>query len=252
MSALWWGGSSVVTKLCLAIDKSAIKRYERIRDSKYVLTSFYYYKERLPFEPELHLVDSGAFTMFSSTKAIDIDEYVKQYIDYINKYDIRYYFELDIDSVVGYKKVLDIRDRLECGTGKQCIPVWHHSRGKDEFIKMCKEYNYAAIGGIASKECIVNHKDKFILLNKLAKQHGCKLHGLGATGKDIDKMGFYSVDSTSWISGWKFGQIHKFNGTAIRSRGTSDKKCINGRVLNEHNLNEWLKYQEYLKGVNIV
>ena len=252
MSALWWGGSRVVTKLCLAIDGGDVDAYKDVRSSKYVLTSFYYYQDVLPFKPELHLVDSGAFTMFSSTKPIDIDEYVDRYIDYINRYNIKYYFELDIDSVVGYKKVLDIRNRLECGTGKQCIPVWHHSRGKDEFIKMCKEYNYAAIGGIASKECIVQHKDKFVLLNRLAKQHGCKLHGLGVTGKDINRMGFYSVDSTSWKSGRRFGQIHKFNGVAIQTKKISGKKCVKYKELDKHNLNEWLKYQEYLKGVNII
>ena len=32
-------------------------------------------------------------------------------------------------------------------TGKQPIPVWHISRGKDEFIRHCDEFPYVALGG---------------------------------------------------------------------------------------------------------
>ena len=30
--------------------------------------------------------------------------------------------------------------------------VWHKSRGKDYWLKMIKEYDYVAIGGIVTKE----------------------------------------------------------------------------------------------------
>ena len=33
-------------------------------------------------------------------------EYLQRYIDFINKYDVKYFFELDIDAVVGYVLVL--------------------------------------------------------------------------------------------------------------------------------------------------
>ena len=130
-----------MTKLCLAIGGGELKEeilFQELSKSKYILTSFYYFKDKLPFEVDLHLVDSGAFTFFSSKKKIDIDKYLTEYIKYINKYDIKYFFELDIDVLVGYDKVLELRERLERETGKKCIPVWHMSRGKDEFIKMIK------------------------------------------------------------------------------------------------------------------
>lgn len=156
-----------MTKLCLAISGGEINIYgNELKNSRYILTSFYYFREKLPFDVDLHLVDSGAFTFFSSKKKIDIDAYLTEYIEYINKYDIKYFFELDIDVIVGYEKVLELRERLERETGKKCIPVWHISRGKEEFLKMIKEYDYASIGGVVSKENIINHKDKFHLLNK--------------------------------------------------------------------------------------
>ena len=237
-----------MTKLCLAINGGEINSYkEELSNSKCILTSFYYFRDKLPFDVDLHLVDSGAFTFFSSKKKIDIDQYLTEYIEYINKYDIKYFFELDIDVLVGYDKVLELRERLERETGKKCIPVWHMSRGKDEFIKMIKEYDYASIGGVVNKESIVNHKDKFHLLNKLARKHGCKLHGLGVTDANVENYGFYSVDSTSWNSGTRFGKFMKFEQNKIkhikRKEGT---RLISYHELNKLNIMQWLKFQKYL------
>ncbi len=233
-------------KLFLVCQNNDLNTYEDIKESKYILTSFYYVKKKLPFTPKMHLVDSGAFTMFSSKKKIDLDEYVSQYINYINENDIKYFFELDLDTLIGYDKVLEIRKRIEKETGKQCIPVWHISRGKEEFIKMCKEYKYAGIGGIVSKENIVNYKHLYQQLNKLANSYGCKLHGLGYTGKDVATSGFYSVDSTSWLSGSRFAQIHYFTLNKMEMIRPKNKRLKKGRELNKHNLKEWIKFQKYL------
>ena len=237
-----------MTKLCLAISGGEINVYgNELSNSRYILTSFYYFREKLPFDVDLHLVDSGAFTFFSSKKKIDIDAYLTEYIEYINKYDIKYFFELDIDVIVGYEKVLELRERLERETGKKCIPVWNISRGKEEFLKMIKEYEYASIGGVVSKENIINHKDKFHLLNKMAKKHGCKLHGLGITDANVESYGFYSVDSTSWGAGGRFAKFMKFDGKKMiginKKQGT---RLIDYHKLNKINISEWLKFQKYL------
>lgn len=239
-----------MTKLCLAIGGGELKEeilFQELSKSKYILTSFYYFKDKLPFEVDLHLVDSGAFTFFSSKKKIDIDGYLTDYIAYINKYDIKHFFELDIDVIVGYEKVLELRERLERETGKKCIPVWHMSRGKDEFIKMIKEYDYASIGGVVNKESIINHKDKFHLLNKLARKHGCKLHGLGVTDNSVDNYGFYSVDSTTWSSGRRFAKTFMFDGEKMKTiQRKENTRLINYKKLDVINIKEWLKFQKYL------
>lgn len=128
-----------------------------------MLESFYYVEDwEIPLIKgcELFLLDSGAFTFMNNSKtAVDFNEYLTTYIDFINKHDIKYFFELDIDAVVGLEEVEKLRKRLEAETGKKCIPVWHKSRGKEKFIEMCKEYDYVAIGGIVTKEIKpVEHK----------------------------------------------------------------------------------------------
>lgn len=114
-----------------------------------ILESFYYVDDLITsLIPHLKhfMLDSGAFTFFTQGKHVDWDEYVSRYIDYIKANDIKLFFELDIDSLVGYDSVKEIRRRLERETGKIPIPVWHKSRGKEEFLRMCDEYDYVAIG----------------------------------------------------------------------------------------------------------
>lgn len=227
---------------------SSHKRLTQIGESMYMLESFYYVQEwQIPMirSCKMFLLDSGAFTFMSSAKAANFDDYLTRYIDFINKYDIKFFFELDVDSVVGYEKVKEYRRRLEEGTRKKCIPVWHKSRGKAEFLKMCDEYDYVAIGGIVTKEITKEQYPFFTWFISEAHKRGCKIHGLGFTSvADLPKYHFDSVDSTSWKSGNRFGQLHFFDGETIRTQTQKGKRAI-GKKIDENNLCEWLKFQKY-------
>ena len=92
-----------------------------------ILESFYY-ANALTIK-EIHttsrfLLDSGAFTfMNSAKKKVDWNDYTDKYIDFINRHKVSRFFELDLDSIIGYTKVLKLRNRLEQGTGRKCIPA---------------------------------------------------------------------------------------------------------------------------------
>lgn len=219
--------------------------------SLYVLESFYYIKEwqiELIKKCDMFLLDSGAFTFMSNTKKeINWDEYIEKYINFINEYNVKYFFELDIDIIVGYEKVKEIRKHIEIKTQKKCIPVWHRSRGLKEWIKLTKEYDYVAIGGFAIKDISKTEYKYIPELLKIAKQNNCKVHGLGFTNKHIETYGFYSVDSTSWIQARRFGELSRFDGKKmIRIRKNNKTKKGKPEIL-EFNLKEWLKYQDYLE-----
>ena len=201
---------------------------------------------------KMFLLDSGAFSfMTRSNLRPDFDEYLKKYINFINKYNVQYFFELDIDSVVGLKKVEEYRAILERETGRKCIPVWHKSRGKQYFIDMCKEYDYVAVGGIASREIKPNEYKYLSWFVKTAHEHGAQIHGLGFSNpKYLEIIHFDTVDSTSWASGERWGQLYKFNGKRIIQIAESQKgRRLIGSKANYHNLREWIKYAEYLERV---
>lgn len=194
------------------------------------------------------LLDSGAFTFFSSGKgSVNWDNYIKRYAEFINRNNIELFFELDIDSLIGYEKVLYYRGMLERLTGKPCIPVWHKSRGKAEFVKMCEQYKYVAIGGIVSREITRKEYQYFPWFIDTAHKHGAKIHGLGFTNLEgIRKYHFDSVDSSSWTTGNRFGQTYIFNGKTLecfdKKEGT---KIGNHQALSLHNFTEWKKFQQY-------
>lgn len=186
--------------------------------------------------------------MQNAKKEVNWNDYIKTYVEFINTHDIKYFFELDIDNVVGYKEVLRLRNKLEKETNKKCIPVWHKSRGLEEYIKSCKEYDYIAIGGIASKE--IQNKEYYIFneLIKIAHKNKCRVHGLGFTSMEgLKKYRFDSVDSTSWKSGDRFGQIHIFNQNTkkIEIHKVKNARLINQKEADQHNFDEWCKFQRY-------
>ena len=241
-------------KLCLAgLNSIREGTYAILKDIPFILESFYYirdYQIPLIHSAELFLLDSGAFTFMSnSKKSVNWNEYVDRYIEFINKHDVKYFFELDIDSVVGYEEVKRLRVRLEQGTAKKCIPVWHKRRGIEEYKNLVADYDYIAIGGIVTKEIIRNEYPLMKKLVTYAKQNGTRVHGLGFTEKDIADYGFYSCDSTTWNMVSRFGKIYKFtNGRIIvatpKGKRINKSKYIEGEV---HNIREWIKYQNYLR-----
>lgn len=217
-----------------------------------VLESFYYadeWTEAIIPKLDRFMLDSGAFTFFSAGKSVDWNEYLEKYAAFINKNNVKLFFELDIDSLVGYEKVLEFRRILERKTGKQPIPVWHKSRGIKEFYKMCDEYSYVAIGGIVSKEIKPQDYKYFPHFISEAHKRKAKIHGLGFTNlKGLEIYKFDSVDSTSWTTGNRFGAIYKFDGKTMQKYSKQEgQRLADSRQVAVHNFNEWVKFQEYAK-----
>ena len=217
----------------------------------YILESYFYmnpYMEKLiPYFGDF-LLDSGAFTFMGGEKSeIDWVGYIEKYADFIKKNKIKKYFELDIDNVVGYEKVKELRRHLERLTGTPCMPVWHKERGVDEWKGLTKDYDYVAIGGII-KSIYTKIEPKFFTpLINIAHSNGCKVHGLGYTSlSGIVKHHFDSVDSTAWTTGNRFGFVYEFNGkTMVKHDVPKDMRLKDGRKIALINYTEWLKFQKY-------
>ena len=233
-----------------------LKRYyEKPINDVYFLSSFFEHKgKRGEIDDYIcgdrHILDSGAFSAFSnieSAKKIDWDDYIKKYADFIIKTGNKLFFELDIDVIVGLKKVEDHRKYLEDRTGMQSIPVWHKARGKDYWLQMIEQYKYVAIGGIVSREITTDQYKYFPWFINEAHKKGCKVHGLGFTRTDLlQQFKFDSVDSTSWISGARYGQIYQFDGTRmIHTNPPKGMRAVDHKITNTHNFDEWVKFQKY-------
>lgn len=181
---------------------------------KWNLMSYYYIKSNLPLAEYIRnhseeiLIDSGAHS-FQKGKKVDWVEYTKSYADFIKRFDtpnVVGYFEMDVDNIIGYDNVLELRKILESVSDK-IIPVWHKNRGVQDFKDMCKKYagKVIAITGFKNED-IQDHQ--YIMFLKYAKKYGCKVHCLGMTRKKIlDVVPFDYVDSSSWKQSGIYGRI---------------------------------------------
>ena len=222
-----------------------------------ILESFYYCRKNNAV-PDLlplldgFLLDSGAFTFLQGNGGkCDWNSYVEEYADWINRYDVELFFELDIDTVIGLKEVERLRDKLETLTNKKPIPVWHKSRGLDYFLEMCERYPYVALGGIAIKEIPRQTYEKcFPWFISEAHKRGAKIHALGYTNiEGLHKYHFDSVDSTAWLYGNRGGYLYRFNpvtGTMDQYKADGEMR-LKSREAAKHNFLEWNKFQRYAK-----
>ena len=182
---------------------------------KWNLMSYYYirdknydFAETMRDNSELIMIDSGAHS-FQKGKQVDWVEYTRQYAKFIKEFDrpnVVGYFEMDVDNIIGYDKVLELRKILE-NVSNKIIPVWHKNRGIEEFKKMCREYQNKVIAITGFKnEDIQDHQ--YLMFLKYAKKYNCKVHCLGMTRKKVlDKVPFDYVDRSSWLQQVVYGNV---------------------------------------------
>ncbi len=218
---------------------------------KYILESFVYIEPRWMDELDkaTFLLDSGAFTFLSKQPSgIDWPEYVRKYAAFIKKYEIRNYFELDIYKIIGIDQTEQLRDMVEQITGIKCIPVWHRHLGIDYLERLSSEYDYIAFGGFAIGDIKPSEYAAVPKLLKICEKNYCRVHGLGFTNAEwLRKCPFYSIDSSTWITGQRFGKLFSFADGKLRSI-TPPKGYRGKRTVWKESLRAWIQYAEYAEG----
>lgn len=220
---------------------------------KYNLMSYYYIRNKRSLagfirdNSEEILIDSGAHSFQFGAK-VDFLKYTQEYAEFIKEFDrpnVIGYFEMDIENVIGYDKVLELRKILE-NVSDKIIPVWHPTRGIEDYEEMCKKYSgkIIAIGGFRGTD-IKDHQ--FLNFVKVARKYNCKVHCLGMTRKEIlDKVPFDFVDSSSWVKNTVFGRIQN-KGKVSRKYSSEHRgkvfieNYIQGTAMQKHYYQKWRK-----------
>ena len=96
---------------------------------------------------------------------------------------------------------------------------------------------------------MTNNKKVLKQMLKIAHSYGTKVHGLGytkLTNLNTQEIPFYSVDSTSWLSGARFGRVYVLDKN--KNIKFSDIKNIDAKrmELNKKNLKVWIEKQKQL------
>ena len=154
--------------------------------------------------------DSGAFTADSQGVHIDIEDYarwVRKWEDYLTVY-------LNLDVIGNQEGTSANQARLE-KMGLNPLSVYTFQRAGCDYnilAEMIERYDYIALGGMVPfmgrPKVVMPH------IIKCLKMGGDRtvFHGLGCTSWSILKaIPFYSVDSSSWVGGVRYGNLHVFD-----------------------------------------
>lgn len=262
-TACWFRNGVLLTKLYLAGDGGPMTWVFLSNGGGFdldvasrvnLLESFYYvadWQTRNIHRFKSFLLDSGGFTLRRGKGNVPSwNEYLDSYIRYINDNDVKLFFDLDIDEEVGYDNVVIMRKKLERETGKQSIPVWHESYGKQEWFNLCDEYDYVALGGLALAAGR-RRMEKYVpwFLDE-AHKRGTRVHVLGYTPADGKLVGssIDSCDSTAWLYGNRGGFVYHWDGKEMHKFNKPKGKRLDGKKVARHNFLQWVKMSEYLEG----
>jgi len=182
-----------------------------------ILLSYHYYKDTdldalftkhftEPY-PDV-FVDSGGFSAMTQGVTIDINQYaawVKRYRHLINTY-------ANLDDITSAENTLNNQHTLE-DMGLQPLPVFHVKEDWKVLEQYIEKYPYIALGGMVPYMRYTKRIMPWII--KAFKLAGDKavFHGFGATSWEVIKnLPWYSVDSSSWGAGFRYGQVPLFDG----------------------------------------
>lgn len=218
-----------------------------LKPSKLVV-KYFEYLEKNNIE---YLLDSGVFSyMKNPKKAINLEEYIQKYCNYINEFDIKNFFELDLDVFFPIEEVENLRNKIYLETHKKPIIVWHEERGMDYWTNMCKDNKYVAIGGLATKPTYsIKEYEKFSNMCDEAHTYGTIVHGLGFASLTLlnsHSMFFDTIDTTSWNFGKHGGEAY------LDPNGLLKKRTITFGLpaieTQENDLKVWAEFATNYKG----
>lgn len=207
----------------------------------YVLFSYYHWnklspKDRIEFErifknPKQEVIcDSGLFTlMFGAGKGGNYDlpymiDYSKKYIALAKQFKIPNLtiVESDVHKLLGMEAVFELRKLYE-DSGMKVLYVWHREEGIEGLYRMAERYDYIALS-VPELRIIckgqLRYQDAVMDLLRKLQRHVPRLpriHLLGNTVQETMEQNIaYSCDSTSWLSGGRYGRYIHWDGQRLK------------------------------------
>ena len=173
-------------------------------------------------EDGFFLLDSGGYS--ARIHGIDID--VKTYADFLNRYKIKYAFNLDVlDLETSMKNFYYLLEN----TKTYIMPVYHGPEWKNPKTRDLLDYYvdcfpFIALGGIAGREVSEENTRRFLGYVFNRTRDKVMVHGLGTTRLPLLKQfPFFCVDSTSWMSMTRFASSNYYSKEMARVRARKNK-----------------------------
>lgn len=181
-----------------------------------ILLSYHYYKDtdldalfaKYFSEPYPGVfADSGAFSAFTQGEPINWRDYAA----WVKRWRHLFTVYANLDVIGDAEGTLTNQKRLE-DAGLSPLPVFHTGEDWSYLEQYIKQYPYIALGGMVPYMRFPKKIMPWIIQCFKKAKGQSVFHGFGATSwKIIRDLPWYSVDSSSWGQGFRFGEVPLFD-----------------------------------------
>lgn len=181
-----------------------------------ILLSYHYYKDtdldtlfkKYFSEPYPDVfADSGGFSAMTQGVEINIQEYAA----WIKRWQHLFCVYANLDVIGNPQATWENQQTLE-GMGLTPLPVFHTGSDWSWLERYLEQYSYIALGGMVPYMRFPKRVMPWIIQCFKKAQGRAVYHGFGATSWVVIRdLPWYSVDSSSWGQGFRFGQVPLFD-----------------------------------------
>ena len=182
-------------------------------------------KERFGGSAISLFVDSGAHTYQNDAKYLDRtvedwEAHIARYLRWAGKNKKHIFaianadFELVLDGATVDRWNRELFEPFMLETGLPVCFVWHEN-SKLTWEQYCQRYPY--VGFSSNFEGREMEFREYAEMLKVAERYGSLVHGFGMTRTSVlPHLPYYSVDSTTWLAGLKYGEMNYWDGSRNR------------------------------------
>lgn len=157
--------------------------------------------------------DSGAFSAATLGATIKIADYAAWLKDWQGLITTAATLDVIGDPEATHRNTLTLE-----GMGLRVLPVFHTGSPWDRLEKLCATYPYVALGGMVPYVRQYSEVMRWLVrCFRIGAEHGTVFHGFGQTNVTaMASLPFYSVDSSGWSMGARFGDLRLWDAKRCR------------------------------------
>jgi hypothetical protein len=160
--------------------------------------------------------DSGAYSAATTGATIKLTDYAA----WLKQWAPLWSVQSNLDVIGDHQGTAANLARLQ-DAGCDPLPVFHTGEPWRVLERLCAEHPYVALGGLALHA--VGGAKQNVLMKWLvkafliAREHGTVFHGFGLTSPNLIRtLPFYSVDSSSYTMGQRFGLVYLWDARNLK------------------------------------
>lgn len=180
------------------------------------------------------LIDSGAFTAFTSGKPISLNAYA----EYLTRWSSCWDHAITLD-VIGDGRATAANTRKLHARGLRVMPVFTRGDSLAEFDAMVRDVGYVCVGGLVGLPGPAQLA-RTRMLQRRALDQGGGIHALGIGSTPILRAAKpYSADASSASGAFRFGTVLFFDGRNIDNFAVSDRARLSRQrdIIAAHGIN---------------